>query len=172
MVKLFIRRLSADRISYEVARWFRISLALFGAVVIGGSITASGIGGGHWLSFPIVLAHFALFAAAYHEYWIFDRSKGQVVRHYGLLCYTRKSSYPLEGARKVRIVKVRKGGYAAVLFKAHRRIQLSLQLVYDHRDPVVIEEISQWRSGGHTEEAAGEIAEFLGLPVEHTGAAH
>ncbi len=172
MVKFFIRNLSKDRLGYQVARWFRISLALFSVVVIGGTIAAAEGARVHWFSFPMVLAYFSLFAACYTESWVFDRNSGTITHAYGLLFYTRRAEYPVDGLTSLRLQKVRKGGFLAMLFKAHKRIQLSLQLVYGNRDPVVIEEISQWRSGGQSETAAAEIAEFLQLPLETTGPDH
>ncbi len=167
MVKLFLKTAGRGTLIYGTAPWYRAAFGIFGLVIFTGTYLSGSQVPFSWFSFPMLFSYFCIFAALYEEKWQFILPERRILHRYGVLVLAKTHEYSLDDADHLLLRQFRKGGLSSFGLKGgSRNVHLSLQLVMKQGDPVVIEQISQRRSAGQTEEAARAAADHLGIPLK------
>jgi hypothetical protein len=87
--RLQLKKLSDGRLTFTIPISYKLLLLVIGLLILISLIVTRAEGGGAVFirenTIPLIICFLSLMGAAYHECWIFDRERGQVIHQNGLI---------------------------------------------------------------------------------------
>ena len=173
--RLQLKRLPDGRLKFTIPVGYKILLLGIGLLILISVIVTRKEGGGSIFirenTIPLIICLLSLMGAAYHECWIFDKGKGQIIHQNGLIVFHSNKIYGIGDFDRIEVSR-RIAGASSGGGRTERLVggRFGLNLILQGRDGrgyrLEAYRTSQRKKVGST---GREIAEYCGLGfVDHS----